>query len=180
MIRKSIGIVLSVGILFWLVGSAAAADVAKIGVVDFQRILDHSSPGKAAQALINKKAQQWEKDLEAKRAVIQKESNELQKDALVISQDVLQQKQRDIRIKTNDLKQLEQDYSQAARQLQMSHIQGIRSDIIRICQKIGQQEGYLLIVEKKEAGVIYIPASVDITDRVIKIYNAEFAKGTAG
>ena len=48
--------------------------------------------------------------------------------------------------------------------------------VFEIVQEIGKKEGYLLIIEKSNAGVIYNPESIDITDKVITAYNKKSAK----
>ena len=53
-IRKFGLILLFFFITFLWIGSAAAADVAKIGIVDLQRIMETSDPGKFAQSEIKK------------------------------------------------------------------------------------------------------------------------------
>ena len=57
--------------IFFFVTSSYGADVAKIGVIDFQRILETSSAGKYAQAEINKKGKQMEADLKKRGAEIE-------------------------------------------------------------------------------------------------------------
>ena len=61
-----IGILTAVVAILSLLGLAAAshsADVAKIGVVDFKKILETSNAGKSAQAEINKHGKKMEEDL---------------------------------------------------------------------------------------------------------------------
>jgi outer membrane protein len=41
----------------------------------------------------------------------------------------------------------------------------------RIMRRIGQTDGYSLILERAEAGVVYIPSSYDLTDVLIQRYN---------
>ena len=48
--------------------------------------------------------------------------------------------------------------------------------VFEIVQKMGKKEGYLLILEKKNAGVMYNPESIDITDKIIMEYNKISAK----
>ena len=40
-----------------------------------------------------------------------------------------------------------------------------------ILRRIGQAEGYTLILERNEAGVVWVPANLDLTDVVIQKYN---------
>jgi outer membrane protein len=49
--------------------------------------------------------------------------------------------------------------------------------VFDIANELGKREKYTLIIEKKNAGVIYAPDQIDITDRVINKYNAVTAQG---
>jgi len=48
--------------------------------------------------------------------------------------------------------------------------------VFEIANSIGKKEGFLLILEGKTAGVIYMPEQLDITANVIKAYNAKFSE----
>jgi len=48
--------------------------------------------------------------------------------------------------------------------------------VFEIANKMGKEEGYLLVLEKKTAGIIYHPDQIDITDQVIKKYNLKVSK----
>ncbi|MCZ7683181.1 MAG: OmpH family outer membrane protein [Sandaracinaceae bacterium] len=51
----------------------------------------------------------------------------------------------------------------------------------RILRRIGQAEGYTMIVERNEGGVVWVPSNLDITDNVIQRYNAgEGREGEGG
>ncbi|MFC1788794.1 OmpH family outer membrane protein, partial [Thermodesulfobacteriota bacterium] len=54
----------------------------------------------------------------------------------------------------------------------------IQKELLKIVAKMGKKEGFLLILEKREAGIIYSPDTIDISDRVIQEYNAVFAQKT--
>ncbi len=81
-----------------------------------------------------------------------------------------------MRIKINDFKQLQQRYTGIARELQFRLMGRIRGDVDKIVKEIGKKEGYLLIFERKEAGIVYMPSKIDISDKVIKQYNAQYEK----
>ncbi len=151
---------------------AYGADVAKIGTLNFQRILDVSTAGKAAQAQLNTQAKQMETDLKTKGAEIEENRKQFEREALVMNKEMKDTKEREIRIKINDFKQLQQRYSGIARELQFRLMGQIRGDIDKLVQEIGKKEGYLLIFERKEAGIVYMPSKIDITDILIKQYNA--------
>ena len=92
---------------FLLTGMSFAADAIKIGVVDFQKILDTSNPGKASQVEINNQGKQMENDLKDKGAEIEELEKKLDRESLVMSKEVREEKQREVRIKIGDFKSLE-------------------------------------------------------------------------
>jgi len=155
---------------------AYGADVAKIGTIDFQRILDVSDAGKEAQAQLNKQAQKMEADLKSKGAEIEENRKQFEREALVMNKEMKDTKEREMRIKINDFKQLQQRYTGVARELQFRLVGQIRKDLDEIVQEIGKKEGYLMILERKEAGIIYMPSKIDITDKVIKQFDAQHEK----
>lgn len=167
-------------VFFSFSGQAYGADVAKIGTVDFQRILDISSAGKAAQFQLNNQAKKMETDLKGKGAEIEENRKQFERQALVMNKEMKDSKEREMRIKINDFKQLQQKYTGIARQLQVRLGGQIRKEVFALIRNMGKKEGYLLILERKEAGVIYLPSKIDITDNVIKQYNAQWAKKKKG
>ena len=155
---------------------AYAADVAKIGTINFQRILDVSDAGKEAQTKLNEQAQKMEADLKSKGAEIEENRKQFERESLVMNKEMKDAKEREMRIKINDFKQLQQKYTGVARELQFRLVGKIRQDIDTLVKEMGKKQGFLLIMEAKEAGIIYTPTKIDITDAVIKAYNAQWAK----
>jgi outer membrane protein len=163
-------------ILFFAATGASAANVAKIGVLDFQRVLDTSDAGKEAQARINKQGKEMEADLKKKGGDIETMRKQLEREQMVISKDARDEKEREIRIKINDFKTLQQRYTKKARSLQLKEMGQIKEAVFEILKTVGKKEGYLLIVERQEGGVLYSPETIDVTDKLIKAYNKEFAE----
>ena len=166
--------------LLCFVSFAEAADVAKIGVIDFQKILQNSSAGKYAQAEINKKGKQMESELAKKGAGIEERKKQIEKESLVMSKEMREEKQREIRIQINDLKVMQKRYTREFKAFENRLVQRIRKDVLKIVDGIGKSEGYLMIVERKTGEVIYSPTSVDITDAFIQNYNKTFSVKTPG
>jgi outer membrane protein len=158
------------------VASSFGADVAKIGVVNFQTILEKSDAGKMAMAEINKHGKELEANLKKKGKEIEETKSKLEREALVMSKEMRDEKEREIRINTNDLKILQNKYTADLRQLEAKLVRNIQKEVLEIIADIGKKEGFLVIFEKREAGVMYSPDTIDITDRVIQKYNSIFAK----
>mgnify|MGYP006283849893 CR=1 FL=1 len=175
--RKSFALILATIILFCLAvlpGFAAESD--RIGLIDFQKILKDSSAGKFARQKINKKGQELEKNLKDMQDKIEGLQDKLDKEALVMSQEKKEQKKREIRIKINDFKQLQSQSKKEFQKMRQEVINNMKKEVFDLAQKIGKSKGYLLIVEKNTAGVLYYSDTIDITDQVITKYNENISE----
>jgi outer membrane protein len=159
--------------IFW-VNAVYAADVAKIGVVDMQRLLETSESGKAAQAKIKAKKDKMEQELKQKGAELEELRKQLEREAMVMSKEKRAEKEREGRIKLNDFKTLQKSYRAELQALEKELVSKLRKDTFELIEEIGKKEGYLLIINN--FSVMYSPGSIDITDRLIKELNARSAK----
>ena len=156
--------------------SSYGADVAKIGVVNFQEILEKSDAGKMATDEINKRGKEMEESLKKKGEEIDAIKNKLEREALVMSKEMREEKEREIRISINDFKTLKNKYMADFKQHEARLVRDIQKEIMEIVAEMGKKEGFLIIFEKREAGVMYSPDTIDITDRLIQRYNTIFSK----
>ena len=166
--------VLCIAMMFSISG-VFAADVAKIGILDAQRVLDVSSAGKAAQARIKAEGTQRTEDLKKRAEEFKTLEEQLQREAMVMSQEKRDDKSRELKIRKVEIEDLQKKYSREMSQMQQEVLSRIQADIVKLAQKIGKEDGYLLILTKENA--VYYPSSIDVTDKLIQNYNAQFAKG---
>ena len=168
--RNQLLILVVVGLaLLGFADFSLAADVAKIGVVDLQRVMETSDPGKAAQAQIKQQKDKMEIDLKDKGAEIEQIRQRLEREAMVMSKESREEKEREARIKLNDFKTLQKRYRNELQQLEKRLVSQLRDDTIALVDEIGKKEGYLLIIS--QVGVLYSPNTNDITDKLIKRLN---------
>jgi outer membrane protein len=156
--------------------AAFAADVAKIGVVDFERVLKESSAGKLTQNDLRTKGEEFQGKLKKEKESLDAISKAFEREALVLSPEKKREKEREFRIRVNDFKKMQEDYTKELRRIEIELINQMQKDVFQIANDMGKEEGFLLIIERKTAGVIYMPSKVDITDALIKRYNAKAAK----
>jgi len=156
--------------------SAFAADVAKIGVIDFQKILNESSAGKMTRKDITSRGAEFQEKLKAEKDQLDEMKKAFEREALVLSPEKQAEKQREFRIRVNDFKKMQTDFGQQFKQLEMKLLNKIQGEVFKIANEIGKEEGYLLILEKKAGGVVYHPEQIDITEKIIKRYNVTTAK----
>ena len=74
----------------------------------------------------------------------------------------------------DDVKALKQKYDRQIQELQMQLVNTVRKEVLKIIQDYGKKEGYLLIIE--DLNTVYAPETLDVTDKVIQLYNAAYNK----
>ncbi len=170
-------VLISAALMLLCLGATAAwAAEAKIGVVDLQRALNECEAGKKAKAKLTERVEKMQTDLKAKKEAVDKLDGELKKQGAMLSADAKRDKERDLERQTRDLNNLARDYEEEYQQAQVAATQPIFKDLEQVIDKIGAEQGYTLIVESKVGGVIYMAKGVDITDEVVKAYNAKAKK----
>ena len=132
--------------------------------------------GKAAQAEINKRGKEMEAELKSKGDELESMRTQLQREAMVMSKEMREDKEREFRIKVGDFRDLQQDYAKKARELQIRAMARIRKEIDEVAKAIGEKEGFSLIIEKQEAGVLFAIPAIDLTAQVIQRYDAQPVK----
>lgn len=167
--RGRFGIIAAAGLILCFVLPVYAADVAKIGIIDFQKVLTESEAGKSVQEQIQKKGREMETKLIELGKEIEGLTEQMSREAMVMSKEKREEKQREVEIKKYDFQSMQKKYQMEFRELEAAEVEKLKNAIFDLAEKIGKKEGYLLIIEKSAA--IYYPSTIDITDLLIEKYN---------
>ncbi|MEJ2698225.1 MAG: OmpH family outer membrane protein [Desulfuromonadales bacterium] len=168
--KRIVGLVLAALILSSV--PALASDM-KLGYVDLQKALNESNAGKAAKEKIAAKVKEYQKKVEAKQDELKKLKEDLDKQAMLLSQDARSAKEHDYQQKLKDFQRYTKDIQDDLQQKDADYTKSIIQDLVKVVQKIGKKEGYTLILEKGEGSIIYADDKVNMTDEVIQAYNAQ-------
>jgi outer membrane protein len=156
-------------------GSAAlAAEAAKIAVVNLQTVLETSTAGKAAQAGLKGERDKLEADLKQKGGEIQELEKRMQREAMVMSKETREEKERELRIKASDFQALQKKYRSDLQELERKLMADLQKDISELVTDIAKKEGYTMVISN--IGVLYTQPSFDITNRLIQDLNARTGK----
>jgi len=161
---------LIIGSFFILTFVASAADTSKIGIIDFQKVIENSDKGKAASEEINKEVEKMRQNLGKESIELKKMKEEFDKESAVISKEKREEKESKLNDKMLKFKELQKKYNEDTNKLYQKLMVKINQDILKVIEEIGKKKGYTLILEKAQGGVLYAP-DIDITDQVIKEYN---------
>jgi outer membrane protein len=152
---------------------------AKIGVVDLQRALNETEDGRKAKAQLKTLFKQRQDALDKRQNELKATKDTLEKQKNVLARDVLQKKLEDYQKSFVELQTMYVDYQKELAQKEGELTKTIIARMEGILRRIGQTDGYSLIVERSEAGVIFVPTNLDVTDVVIQRYNAGEGKSDA-
>jgi outer membrane protein len=172
--KKFFGVVLA---FFLLAVSTASAVDAKIGYVDLQRALNTSEAGKAAKEKIGKTVQQYEGAVNARQEELKKLKDELDRQALGLSDEARAAREREYQQKLRDFQRFTKDIQEELQQKDADYTRQILEGLFRVVREIGEKEGYVLILEQGEGSIIYADPKSDLTEEVIKVYDARQKSG---
>jgi outer membrane protein len=161
-----------------LVGTANTVQAqVKIGVVDLQRAINETEDGRQAKRRLKKLFDERQKSLDEKQNSLkaQKESLERQQD--VLSEDAFRKKAEGFQQEVMELQNEYMQYQQELSAKEAELTQKILEKMQQILRRIGQTEGYTLIIEANEGGVVWVPSNLDLTDVLIQRYNQQAKQG---
>jgi outer membrane protein len=162
-----------------LAGSANTVQAqVKIGVVDLQRAINETEDGRQAKRRLKKVFDERQKALDEKQQALkaQKESLERQQD--VLSEDALRKKAEKFQAEVMELQNEYMQYQQELSAKESELTQKILEKMQKILRRIGQTDGYTLIIEANEGGVVWVPNNLDLTDVLIQRYNQQAKQGS--
>ena len=155
---------------------ALARAETKLGTVDLQRALNEVEEGKAAKALLKRDFDEKQKQLDVKKTEFDKLQADLEKQAVVMSDAAKKDRAADLDRRARELQglfvQLQKDLSERERDA----TKGIFDRMANIVREIAEADGVTMVFEKG-AGVVYAPTSLDLTNELIRKYNARHPAG---
>ena len=145
------------------------AESNKVAVVDLQKILNESSKGREAVKLLESEFEKRKKSLDAKEEELKKLEDEITKRSSLWSDKIKQEKEEEFDRKVKDFRRLQTDLKDEFQRKNKNFTDKILMDIIELVKSVGEEEKFSVIMEKQNA--IFTSSSIDITDKVIKLYD---------
>ena len=155
-----------------LVRPAFAADF-KIAIVDLQRALNESSSGKKAKEQFKGEFEKMQNGLKSEKETLDRLKDDLDKKSAVLNDDQRKTKMEDFERRRRDLRRKLEDADAELRKKDQELTGSILKDLAVVIQEIGERESYTVILENSSSSVLYGSKSIDITDSVIKAFDAK-------
>ena len=159
-----------------LSASAAPPPVPRIAYVDMQRVMNELEEAKLAKARLQKWLEARQKEIDAQQEAIRKEKEAFDKAASTMKEEARVQKANELQQKVMEIGQRWERSRLESADRERKEMAPILTKLDEIVAGIARRDGITWVFEKREAGVLYADAAFDLTNEVIRRYNAAPAK----
>lgn len=157
-----------------LVISAFAFSEVKIGVVNAQDILQKTKKGAEIQARLEKLQQGKQQKLQT----LQEEIKKLEKDVLspALNDETREKKSVELQNKQKDLKRYIEDARNEIQRESQKELVELEKSVMPLIDQIGKSKGFTIVFDITRPGIVYFDPAIDITEEVIKAFDAKYTK----
>jgi outer membrane protein len=149
----------------------ASAQQMKIAVIDVQRVVTESDPGKQA---LQKLKELQDAKMDEGRAIQQElgaMQEQMSKQRFTLSEERLAELNKQMEDSQIALQRFQDDAERELDESRRRELGGLEGRIIPVINQIGVERGFTLIFNKFQSGLVYADDTVDITDEVIQRFN---------
>jgi outer membrane protein len=165
-LRSAFGVLIAVAVL--LLAPSALAEM-KFAVVDVQRAVMDTEDGLRAQATLKKLFDKRQRELDARQERLQREREDIEKQSRVLSRDALQRRTEEWQRSMTELQGVFVEFNKELQKKQSELTQPVLNKVLSILRQVASTDGYDGIFERN--AVPYFRSDLDITDKVIQLYN---------
>lgn len=171
-------VMITVGILIMLAGfgqtlAQTPASSLKIGFVDIQKAVNECNAGKEAKKAIIKEVEKLQRLFADKQKELQAMKESLDKQAPMLNPDARAAKEKELQTKVREFQRWQEDSQNEVNQKRLEMERTVALGLQKVIQKLGADEGFTCILELNENIVLFASKAVDLTDRVIKLHDAQ-------
>jgi len=159
-----------VGLL--LSSPVAYAAEAKIAYINIKRVFNESKRGQKEKEAFTAKVNAKKKEVDKKQEEFKVFNEGLEKKAPMLSEQARRDKEKEYQQKAKELEWLVKDSNEELRKLEQQMLDKLMKSLQKVVEKLGAQENYTLILEETASSILYAPKEMDITDQVIKAFDA--------
>ena len=146
----------------------------RFGVVDMQQVILAVEEGKQARSKLEKEIKAKEKLLKQSREELEKLNKELQAQAALLSDTAKFKKQQKFQEKFLSLRNAEMEFQVDIKRKEQQATKEIASKVAKLVEKVARELRLAAVFETNSAGLLYVRSPVNLTERVIAMYDKKF------
>lgn len=161
-----------VTVLLAVMNGAAWAAEGKFGYIDMQRALNNTEAGKDAKQQLQVKLKGYQDQINAKQDELQKLKGDLEKQGVALSETARAAKEKDYQQKLKDFQRFTKDAEEDLQARDGEFTKKLVEAMSKVVNDYGRKNGYTIIFDARGAGMLYADQKADLTDEVVKAFNA--------
>ena len=161
---------------FILGGSELHAAELKIGYVDLQVALQTTSTGKTAKSELERDLKKKKDELEKQKTDLEKQRDDLEKKKDLLSDVALQQKAAEFQ---QQMLKYREEMTKGQMEIQKKErdlTAPIFKQLSDIITQLAKEQGYDMILEKSQQGIVWAKKEMDLTEDIIARYEKAHGK----
>lgn len=148
------------------------ASAQKVAIVDTKYILDKIPDYKAAQKKLDQLSEQWQREVDLKNTEVEKMYRDFEAEQVMLSEDLKRKREDQLFNKEKELRDLQKQrfgFEGDLFKKRQELVKPIQDKVYTAIQKIANQRGYELILDKSEGiTVIFADPKLDRSDDVLR------------
>lgn len=161
-------------VLVLAIAAPAAGQTVKIGLVDVQRAVVTVKDGVAVKARLERLLKQKQKDFDKMQEDVKRLKDELETQGAMMKEDLRRQKIQDYQKKMVELQEFYMGNQRELADKEAELTAPILERLEKVLTKLGKDEGFTLILNA--SATLYNAEAIDLTDRLIKMYDSGAGK----
>jgi len=144
----------------------------KVGVIDVQRLVIESKTGKEVLDQLKNLRQLKTAEDEALQQEVQDLQSRLQDGRQALADDRQTELEKQLEDKLIELRRFADDAERVLQKEQDQAFARIEREVMPIIARVGEEQGFTLLFNKFESGLVYATEQVDITDLILQLFDA--------
>lgn len=147
----------------------------KLGFVNSQDVLDKSTEGKKIVARLQEAERQNQTAIAQLDDEIRTLQTKLSTQRITLTEESVMKLSADLERKTTDRKRKAEDAYTSMNELRDRLFKKLQDELVLIVEQMGKEKGYDFIFDLGRSGAVYWNPAIDLTEDVIKKYDASKA-----
>jgi outer membrane protein len=148
---------------------------ARIAFVDLPRVMARSAAGVAAREQLEREKATMQREIDGRRTEIDKLQEELEKRGPLMTPEARRDREDQLERRRRDAVRMADDFQRELSRKEQLLAQRVLQELRVIIERLGKERGFHMILEARNAGVLYGAPEADVTDEVIRAYDQESA-----
>lgn len=171
-------------VAFFLLAMPLCGFAQKYACVNTEYILSNIPDYERAQTQLNKQAETWQKELEAKFQEIDKLYKTYQQEAYLLPENLKRKREEELKAKEAEARELQNKYFGPGGDLDKKRaelMKPIQDRVYSAIERIANEKSYAFILDKSgSATLLYVNAKYDVSDQVLDMLGYKPSSSKSG